>query len=192
MDAMKLIKTRRTFRRFDQSLPVPKEVVADMREAVRYSSSGRNAQVLKVVFAQSPDLVEALFPFTHYAGSLPPEIGQPKEGEHPTLFAFVIGPNKPNPMFDIDTGIVITNMTAVAWEHGVGSVILRNIEKDNIAKTLQLGDEWVINTAVAFGYPTHKAYVVDVPDNGKVAYYLDEHNDYAVPKKSIEELTEVR
>ena len=188
---MKTVKTRRTFRRFDQSLPIPNEVVKNLREAVRFSSSARNAQTLKVIFAQSPALVEEIFPYTHYAGSLPPELGQPKEGEHPTLFAIIVSP-KHNPYADIDTGILATNMTAVAWDHSVGSVILRNINKKRIGEILRLDAEHTINTIVAFGYPTHKVAVVDVKADGDTNYYLDDKKNYVVPKKSVETLTEVR
>ena len=192
MNMLELMKTRRTFRRFDQSRPVAPEVIEEMRQTVRYSSTGRNGQNMHYIFVESPDLVEAIFPHTHYAGALPPELGQPKEGEHPTLFVVLVeeGPNH-TPIDDVNAGIGMANITMTAWAHGVGSVILRNINKPGIAQVLNIPAE-KINTVVAFGYPTHKVTVVDMPEDGNVNYYLDDHKDYVVPKKSVEELTEVR
>ena len=74
MNMLELMKTRRTFRRFDQSRPVAPEVIEEMRQTVRYSSTGRNGQNMHYIFVESPDLVEAIFPHTHYAGALPPEL----------------------------------------------------------------------------------------------------------------------
>lgn len=192
MNALESIKTNRTFRRFDQSKSIPKDLIAHMQEAVRYSPTGRNGQTMHYIFVQSPDLVAAIFPHTHYAGALPPELGTPKEGEKPTLFVVLLeeGPTH-TPIDDINAGIGMTNLRAVAWEAGVGSVILKNINKAGIADVLAVDAER-INALVAFGYPAHKVTVVAMPEDGNVNYYLDDNKDYVVPKKSVEELTEIR
>lgn len=192
MNALESIKTNRSFRRFDQSKPVPEEVIGHMQEAVCYSPTGRNGQTMHYIFVKSPDLVAAIFPHTHYAAALPAELGTPKEGEKPTLFVVLVeeGPNH-SPIDDINAGIGMTNLRAVAWEAGVGSVILKNINKAGIAELLAIEAD-SINSVVALGYPAHTVSIVPMPEDGNVNYYLDENKDYVVPKKSLEELTEVR
>lgn len=192
MDILELMETRRTFRRFDQSRAIPQEVIEAMRQAIRYSSTGRNGQDMYYIFVQDPALVEAVFPYTHYAAALPPEEGQPKEGEHPRLFVVLLEKSpKHSPIDDVNAGIGMANISAVAWASGVGSVILRNINKPGIGEVLGIPAER-INTVVAFGYPTHKVHLVEVPADGNLNYYLDENRDYVVPKKAIEETSEIR
>ena len=192
MELMKLLEIRRTYRRFDQSRLVPQNVIDDMLNALRLSSCGRNQQILRYVAVQSQDAVENMFPFTHWASALPPELGQPKEGEHPTLFIIVLFPEgKGTKLTDIDAGIAMANLTLVARYHGVGSCILQNIERQNIATVIDIPEGYEIHSAIGLGYPTHESHVVNIPADGAVKYYLDDNMDYNVPKRSVDELVTV-
>ena len=57
MSVMDTLATRRTYRRFEQK-PVPQDVVDDIIEAVRLSSSGANRQAVRLVVVT---LVTAVF-----------------------------------------------------------------------------------------------------------------------------------
>lgn len=189
MDIMELLQTRRTYRRFDESRAVPLEVVSDMKTAFRLSSSAANAQRLRAIFVESPALVAKVFPLTHWAGALPPELGVPKEGERPTLFVLLTVEHDARTKYtDTDAGLALSNLTLAAWTHGVGSCIMDNIERDAIKEALNLPATTEIHSAVGFGYPTHTSTVTEVPESGKLAYYLDEDKNYHVPKRSVEEL----
>lgn len=188
MELMELLKTRRTYRRFDQSRPLPEEVISDINESIRLASSARNGQALRFLAITDQKKVEEIFPNTHFAGALPPEVGTPKEGEHPVAYyAVLYDGSKSSALVDTDAGLAISNMTLAAWNRGVGSVIMGAIDRKAIKEILQLEDPWEINLVVAFGYPTHKSLIVDMKDDN-TAYYLDENNDYCVPKRSVEEL----
>ena len=54
MSVMKLLTTRRTYRRFAQKA-VPQDVVDDIVQAVRLSSCGANRQAVRLVLVQSPE-----------------------------------------------------------------------------------------------------------------------------------------
>ena len=125
MDIMELLKTRRTYRRFKQD-PVPDSVVEDILTAARYASSAANKQPLSFVVVKSPEMVKKTFSYTRWAGYLPPEVGQPKEGEEPTLFIGVVENLDINKNCDTDAGLAISNMTLAAWDKGVGSCIGTN------------------------------------------------------------------
>ncbi len=188
MELMELLTTRRTYRRFDQSRPLPEEVVSDINESIRIASSARNAQELRFVAVTDPAKVEEIFPNTHFAGALPPELGTPKDGEHPVCYyAVLYDGTKNNPLMGTDSGLAISNMTLAAWNHGVGSVIMGAIDRKAIKEILKIEDPWEIHLMVAFGYPTHKSTMVDMKD-GDVKYYLDDNKDYYVPKRTVKEL----
>lgn len=65
MDIMNLLTGRRTYRRFDQSRPLPDEVINDIASSQRLASCARNAQMLRYVFVTSPAETEAVFAHTH-------------------------------------------------------------------------------------------------------------------------------
>lgn len=191
MDIMKLMAWRRTYRRFDQSKPIPDEALDAILEAARISSSASNKQTLRFVVVKSAALVEKIFPFTHWAAMLPKELGQPKDGEHPVLFVVpTFETQQKGKWTELDLGLAEANMTMAAAAFGIGSCILANIEREPIREALDIPASSEIATIVAFGYPTHESHIVPMKD-GDVKYYLDEKKDYCVPKRSREELFRV-
>lgn len=198
MDIMEMLKTRRTYRRFQQERPVPANALADILLAQRYASSAANAQQLHYLVVQTPEVVEQLFPLTKWAAKLPRELGTPKEGEHPTLYILVLyEKDKKNKGTDTDAGLAISNMTLAAWSHGVGSCIMDNILREEIQTLLHIDAKYAIHSAVAFGYPTHQSYIVEIDpeaetDAKRLAYYLDEQSDYCVPKRAVADVVEYR
>lgn len=188
MEIMKLMEWCRTYRRFDQAKPVPENVLENIMEAARLANSASNRQQLRFLVVKSPEMVEKLFTFTHWAAILPKELGQPKDGEHPVLFIVpTYEASEKAKWTDVDIGIAETRMTIAAAAEGVGSCILANIERNPIRDVLGLPASIEIATIVAFGYPTHESHIVSMKD-GDVKYYLDEKKDYCVPKRSREDL----
>ena len=191
MELMELLKTRRTYRRFDEARAVPREVLDDILTAQRCASCAANAQNLRYLVVQTPELVQKVFSLTRWAAALPPELGVPKAGERPTLFILVLTPaQNAGQYLPTDAGLAISNMTLAAWGHGVGSCILANIDREGLCTLLDIDPAYTIHTAVAFGYPTHLSHIVE-PAEGKLGYYLDEKKDYCVPKRPIEETVKV-
>ena len=86
---MELLRTRRTYRRFEQK-EIPEEVLTDILTAARLASSAANRQPLSYIVIKEPEAVADVFAHTKWAGALPPEVGQPKEKERPVLFIAVI------------------------------------------------------------------------------------------------------
>lgn len=194
MDLMELLKTRRTYRRFDQSRPVPQDVVDDIIRSQQYASCGNNRQPLRYVVVQTPELVEKVYGQVKWAASLPPEQGTPREGEHPVLFVVVLEDlSLKNAGTGCDAGLAISNMTLAAWNKGVGSCIMGNIRRPAIMEILGLDPEKVdIHTVIAFGYPTHKSTIKEVEEGVSLSYYLDENRDYVVPRRRVEDVVTVR
>ena len=186
MNAMELLTTRRTYRRFAQKA-VPQDVVDDIVQAVRLSSCGANRQAVRLVLVQSPEMVAKMQPLVHWAAYLPPEQGQPKPDETPVLFVAVCQDESLPGCNDTDTGLALANMTDAAWAHGVGSCIMGAIDRPAIKELLGLGENLRLHSVVACGYPTHKSHLVAM-QNGNVKYYLDDARDYCVPKRPMEEI----
>lgn len=187
MELMELLKTRRTYRRFDPR-PVPDEVTADILEAARIASSAANRQPLRYLVIRAPEKVAAVFSHTRWAAYLPPEQGVPKEGERPTLFVAVLVDETvaKQQAAALDAGLAISNMTLAAWAHGVGSCIIGAFDRPALTAYFGLPDHLVLQNLVAFGYPAHQSLLAEW--EGSPAYYLDENRDYRVPKRPLAEI----
>ncbi len=183
MDVMELLKTRRTYRRFEQK-PVSKEILDDIRLATRLSSSAANKQPLTYIVINEPAKVDEVFQYTTWAGQLPKELGWPKDNEKPVLFIAVIENTDISPAYcDTDAGIALANMTLAAWAHGVGSCIIGACNKAKLSEMFGLKETQKLHSVVAFGYPTHKSTIVDQGEDGSLNYYVDEAVDYYVKQR---------
>ena len=117
----------RTYRRFARK-EIPEEILTELLENARVANSVMNGQVLRYVLVKSQETVKKLQPYFHFAAALPKELGQPKEGEQPTAFIILCTEGRESPWTDMDIGIAVRTMNLNAYNHGVGSCILGNVE----------------------------------------------------------------
>lgn len=184
---MDLLRTRRTYRRFEQKR-VSQEIIDEILMAARLASSAANKQPLRYIVIKDEDKVANVFEYTKWGGALPPELGQPKEGERPVLFIAVVQDSILNPDCDTDAGLAIGNMTLAAWNRGVGSCIIGACNKEKLSKMFALNENQKLHTVVAFGYPSHTSNLVDLEKGQAFKYYLDDNKDYVVPKRKLEDV----
>jgi len=184
---MELLRTRRTYRRFEQK-EIPREIIEEVLEAARLASSAANRQPLSYIVVEDPVKVGEVFGHTKWAAFLPPQQGQPKEDERPVLFIAVVENLDVNAECDTDAGLAIGNMTLAAWNRGVGSCIIGACNRAALSDMLGLSENQRLHTVVAFGYPSHKSHVVDAEGPDELKYYLDENRDYCVPKRRLSDI----
>ncbi|WP_317321362.1 nitroreductase family protein [Subdoligranulum variabile] len=183
---MEFLRTRRTYRRFEQR-PIAPEILTEAVDAAHIASCGANRQTLKYIIVQSPEAVAAVQPLVHWAASLPPELGCPKPGEQPVAFIAVLQDERLPGCSDTDTGLAMGSLTAAAWAHGVGSCLMGSIDRPALTRLLNLPEGVALRYMVALGYPSHKSHLVAM-ENGDTKYYLDDVHDYCVPKRPMEEV----
>ena len=186
MDMMEFLRTRRTYRRFEQR-PVAPEILQECVDAARIASCGANRQTVKYIIVQSPEAVAAVQPLVHWAAYLPREQGTPQPDEQPTAFIAILQDDRLPGANDVDIGLALGSLTAAAWAHGVGSCIMGAIDRPALTKLLGLPEGLRLCYMVALGYPTHESHLVEIQD-GSVKYYLDENRNYCVPKRGMEEI----
>ena len=114
MDMMEFLRTRRTYRRFEQR-PVAPEILQECVDAARIASCGANRQTVKYIIVQSPEAVAAVQPLVHWAAYLPREQGTPKADEVPTAFIAVLQDENLPGANDMDAGLALGSLTAAAW-----------------------------------------------------------------------------
>lgn len=193
MEILELLKTRRSYRKFDQSRPIPESIVREIMQAQQYAASAMNKQCLRYLVVSNSELVEEIFPLTRWAGYLSYEDGQPKDGEHPTLFIVVLSDTvSKHPWIGTDAGIAIDCMTLAAWNKGVGSCIIANVKHDKLRELLSIGEQLDIHSVIGFGYPTHKSEIVEIDMDESIKYYMNDDGDYRVPKYKVTNIADFR
>ena len=186
MNMMKFLRSRRTYRRFEQR-PVAPEILTEAVDAARIASCGANRQTVRYIIVESADAVAAVQPLVHWAAYLPPEQGAPKPDELPTAFIAILQDDNLPGASDVDVGLALGSLTAAAWAHGVGSCIMGAINRPALTELLALPEGVRLCYMVALGYPTHESHLVPMQD-GDVKYYLDDNRDFCVPKRGMEEV----
>ena len=188
-DIMTLLEGRRTYRRFDESRPIPDSVISDMKKAAQLSSSAMNRQPLKYIYIRTPETVNSVFDITSWGGALPNGDGRPKVGERPTLYVALLTEKSLQSKYTaFDEGLAASNLTLAAYAHGVGSCILGSVKSDMLRRLLSIDESLDVSCVIGFGYPAHKSSVVEINEGEGISYYLDENRDFVVPKRKIEDV----
>jgi hypothetical protein len=79
------------------------------------------------------------------------------------------------------------SISMVAFENGLGSCIMANIDRERLRPILNVPEGIEIELVVALGYPAHKAFVEEMRDDD-ARYWMDERGDFHVPKRELDEV----
>lgn len=181
-----LILKNRSYRRFDQSVPFPAELLREMVEAARLSGSARNMQPLKYMLFNDPGDCEKIFPTTAWAGYLKDWPG-PSEGERPSAYIIQMGDLKLTDDWWCDDGIAAQSMLLTAVEAGFGGCIIGSVQRDKLRELLSIPDRYKIIQVIALGKPLEEV-VIEEAVNGDIVYWRDENGVHHVPKRGLDEL----
>ena len=185
MDFIELIKKRRTVRRY---LPkkIDTDTLKDLVDCARLAPSGRNRQPMTFHIVQSEELLEPVFNTLSWAGFIAPE-GDPKEGEKPVAYIVVLVRKEfMDDLASYDAGAAIQNIILGAWSLGIGSCWLRAVNRKELAKVLNIPDEYSISSVVSLGYPAETPIVEDSMETTR--YYKDENGVLHVPKRPLKSI----
>ncbi|TVR62017.1 MAG: nitroreductase [Spirochaetaceae bacterium] len=187
MSILELVKQARSYRRFDESVPIPPDVVHQLVDAARLSPSARNAQPLKYLVSTNKEMNERVFSTLSWAGSLK-EWDGPKPGERPTAYIIVLLDSSISANAGVDPGIVGQTIQLGATEAGYGACMLGAINRGKLAPIIELPDGFSIEMVIALGKPAEKIVLEDPRFDGSVVYYRDETDAHHVPKRRLDEV----
>ncbi len=184
MEIFDIIKRRRTIRIFDKK-PIEKEKIDIMLEGARLAPSGANIQPIKYIAVTNEEYCDKLFPLTKWAGYTAPE-GAPTEETSPTAYIIVLVDENLRKDGDNDACYASENIVLLAESMGIGSCILGSVERVKVKELFNISDNLRIHTIIALGYPKQKSFYFDFEDS--IKYFVDENNDFHVPKRKIEDI----
>lgn len=183
MDVIEFIKSRRTIRKFKQ-IPLSCEQLEKYIDVARVAPSAANLQPLKYVIVHTKNMVNKVFPLLKWAGYLPDYT--PKKDERPVAYIVVCVDKSIRPKgAELDVGAAVENIILAALSDNVGSCWIGSVDREKMAKLLDVGEPMAISCVLALGYPKESPMEAEIGED--IKYYLDGET-LCVPKRAIEEV----
>lgn len=182
-----LIRSNRSYRRFDQNAPVSMQTLRELINLARLSASGANRQPLKYMISCDRETNDLIFPETVWAAYLE-EWSGPIEGERPAAYIVILGDTEITENFGCDHGIAAQSIMLGATEKGLGGCIIGSINREGLRKVLDIPEKLEILLILALGKPAETVLIEEVDSEGDIKYWRDEGGIHHVPKRSLEDL----
>jgi nitroreductase len=182
-----LIRQNRSYRRFDQQVPVGLDVLSQLVDLARLSASGANKQPLKYLLVADRDACAEVFPHLSWAAYLKDWAG-PEEGERPAAYIIILGDRTIRKEFGVDHGIAAQSIMLGAAELGLGGCIIASINRQALRASFSIPEQLEILLCLALGKPKETVTIEPVGSDGDIRYFRDAEGIHHVPKRSLEEL----
>ena len=182
-----LVKTNRSYRRFDGSVKISKKQINVMLNLARLCPSAANLQQLRFFYSITKKTNELIYQHLSWAAYLKDWHG-PKHGERPTGYIILLGPKNISKHLLIDTGIAAQTILLGATEMGLGGCQIASVKKDELHKELDLPQNLEIILVLALGKPVEQVVIEKVIDPDDIEYWHDEFEVHHVPKRALKDL----
>lgn len=188
-DLFNLLKTNRSYRRFEETVQVSRQTLEQLVSLSRITASGRNAQPLKYRMVTDPAEREALFPALAWAGYFKDWPG-PAAGERPAAYLIQCLDSRYGTDCLCDDGLQLEAITLGATTLGLGCCIIKAFDKDAVKKSLELPEGMEPRYVLALGKPAEKVVIEDMTGNpdDDFKYYRTPDSVHHVPKRPLSEL----
>ena len=187
MNFSELVHRSRSFRRFNQSVRIPSELLVDLVRLARVSPSPSNLQGLKFWFVSDEEECEQVFNNLKFGGYFKDWSG-PTEGEKPSAYILILGDKEIKPTFEIDAGIAAQTILLGAAEAGFGGCMVKSFKRESLQELLGLGETFELVLVIALGKPAEKCVIEDFDPEKGIEYYRDDAGVHHVPKRKLEDL----
>jgi len=182
-----LIVKNRTCRRFQQDVPVDREVLRELVDLARLSASAANMQPLKYVLSCEPERNAVIFRHVGWAGYLRDWPG-PAEGERPSAYIIILGDTQISEFSDCDHGIAAQSILLGAVEKGLAGCMIGTVRRKELSAALEIPSRYRILLVLALGKPAETVVLETVGADGSIEYWRDADGVHHVPKRPLDEL----
>ncbi len=178
-----LVRKARTYRRFDESDPIPVETLRGFVDIARIVPCGGNSQRLRYMIVSTPEDRATIFPMLAWAAALKDWPG-PAEGERPTGYIVILSEANDG----TSLGIAAQTMQLAATEAGYGACMMGAIKRDEIKKAFNIPESMNVHLVMAIGRPAETVVIEPMPPDGKTAYWRSCDGVHHVPKRSLDDV----
>ncbi|MBT9149374.1 MAG: hypothetical protein DDT27_01455 [Dehalococcoidia bacterium] len=182
-----LIRSNRSFRRFDQGVTLSRDTLVDLVDLARHSASTRNLQPLKYILSCEPERNDLIFATLTWGAALK-DWGGPAEGERPSAYIIVLGDTKLTANFGCDHGIASQSIMLGAKARDLGGCMIASIDRPRLRASLNIPDRYEILLVLAIGKPAETVVIEPLGPEGDTRYWRDSQGIHHVPKRSLDEI----
>lgn len=183
-----LVIKNRSYRRFDESFVISKEILRELVDLARQTASGGNKQPLKYFLScdrQTNALIfENLTVWAWYLSDWP----GPAEGERPSAYILMLGDKDISASYDYDNGIAAQTILLGAVDMDLGGCMIASVQRKKLREKLNIPERYEILLAIALGKPTETVIMEAVKADGDIKYWHDSQGNHHVPKRSLDEV----
>lgn len=187
MELRDLVEKNRSYRRFDESRPVTRELLVELVALARLTASAANRQPLRYFLSADPATNAKIFPTLAWAAYLKDWPG-PAPGERPTGYIVILVDTSVAKDWWCDDGIAAQTMLLGAVERGFGGCMIGAILKESLREALALPDSLHIRLVLALGAPAEKVAIESLEPGGDIRYWRGADGVHHVPKRPLSEL----
>ncbi|MBI9083293.1 MAG: nitroreductase family protein [Desulfobacterales bacterium] len=187
MELKDLVLKNRSYRRFDQEIPVGLETLRQLVDLARLSASGGNLQPLKYILVADPLKNAQVFSCLAWAGYLKEWPG-PVEGERPSAYIVILGDKNIRQNVGCDHGIAAQSILLGATERGLGGCMIGSIRQEKLRQVLEIPPHCEILLVIALGKPKESVEIEAVGPEGEIKYWRSDDGTHHVPKRSLDEI----
>lgn len=182
-----LVRRNRSYRRFDEAHPVPRETLLELVALARETPSAANRQPLKYLLSADPETNAKIFPCLAWAAYLKDWDG-PAPGERPAAYLVLLIDESIAKEWWCDDGIAAQTLLLGAVERGLGGCMIGAIRKDELRQALGIPAHLRIRLVLALGKPAETVMLENLEPGGDIRYWRDAQGVHHVPKRGVAEL----
>lgn len=180
-----LVKKNRSYRRFYEDKKISYEELKELVDIGHLTPSGANKQPVRYLLACTEEDNQKVFPSLRWAGYYQDWDG-PKAGERPTGYIIMLSPKDINAAHD--EGIIGQTILLAAVEKGMGGCFIGNIDRERLAKDMNIPEQYAVKLVLALGYPKENVILEEISEGDDFKYYRDKEQNHHVPKLRPEDL----
>lgn len=184
-----LLKSNRSYRRFDESRLISESTLHELVGLTRYCPSARNLQPIRYRMVTAPEEREAIFPTLKWAGYLTDWDG-PAPGERPSAYLIQCLDTSLTSNCLCDDGLQLEAITLGAAALGIHGCIIKAFNAQEIISALHLPEKYKPLYVLALGHPAETVRLTDTDGthDADIRYYRTPDSTHVVPKRPTEEL----
>ncbi|MDE5790261.1 MAG: nitroreductase family protein [Muribaculaceae bacterium] len=188
-DFKELIRSNRSYRRFDQSRKIAKDVLESLVNLTRYCASGRNLQPLRYKMVCTEEECNRIFPALKWAGYYQDWDG-PEEGERPVAYLVQCLDTELTTNCLCDDGLQLEAITLGASSLGIHGTIIKAFNVEEVRTVCDLPERYKPLYVLSLGYPAETVLIEDTDGrtDADIRYHRDNEGHHIVPKRPLNEL----
>ncbi|MCM0755839.1 nitroreductase family protein [Desulfovibrio aminophilus] len=187
MNLRELVLRNRSVRRFLQDRPVDLATLEELVDLARHTASAGNLQPLRYALCADPAVNARIFECLGWAAYLTDWPG-PEEGERPAAYIVVCRDAAVAAKVDCDHGIASQTILLGAAEKGLSGCMLASVNRDKLARILDLPESLPILLVLALGRAAEEVVLEEAAPGGDIRYRRDASGAHHVPKRGLGEI----